>query len=156
MIYAIQPDGDSNHVDDGMYAIGSGRDAAISTLLLLEHKFGSTLRSTIYAVAAAKFSSESHGIGKHTTLCVTRKQKPDEQDDRKAIMAIEPREIDQLRSIWEESGRPRTSKKALEFAAELAQRTEDQEIIIRQNTENMMADLADAKQSGSQTSEQVP
>jgi ATP-dependent protease HslVU (ClpYQ) peptidase subunit len=153
MIYSIGSDGDANHVDDGMFAIGSGRDAAVSTLLLLRHKISATLRSTIYAVAAAKFSSESHGIGEHTTLCVVRKRETGEDDDRKAIIAIEPEEIKSLRAIWEENGRPKTPKEALTFTAKLVERTRDQQLINRQNTEIMMEHLHDATQSTSQTSE---
>src|SRR5207247_2319853 len=68
MIYSINTGGDGSHSKDGMYAIGSGRDAAMSTLFLLEHKLSSPLYEAIYSVAAAKFSSEAHGIGKHTTM----------------------------------------------------------------------------------------
>ena len=74
MLYSIGPGGEGLHGNDGCYAIGSGRDAAISTLFLLEHKASSHLQDAIYAVAAAKFSSESHGIGKSTTMWIARKR----------------------------------------------------------------------------------
>jgi hypothetical protein len=89
---------------DGMYAIGSGRDAAISTLFLLEHKISSPLYEAIYSVATAKFSSEAHGIGKHTTMCVMRKQMPEDADESATRILNQPDEIKKLRELWEAHG----------------------------------------------------
>jgi ATP-dependent protease HslVU (ClpYQ) peptidase subunit len=139
MIYSINPEGDGSHRNDGMYAIGSGRDAAISTLFLLEHKISSALYEAIYAVAAAKFSSEAHGIGKHTQLCVIRKQMPEDADDRASRILIQPDELDKLREIWESKGRPTVPQDALDFTSSIASRTNDREVISRQSLQQFMA-----------------
>ncbi len=148
MIYSIAADGDGSHGKDGMYAIGSGRDAAISTLFLLEHKINSPLYEAIYSVAAAKFSSEAHGIGKHTTMCIMRKQIPEDADESATRILIQPDEIKKLRELWESHGRPRIPQEALEFTAPIASRSNDAEVLDRQSMRQFMATLKAVSQEG--------
>lgn len=148
MIYSIAADGDGSHAKDGMYAIGSGRDAAMSTLFLLEHKINSPLYEAIYSVAAAKFSSEAHGIGKHTTMCVMRKQMPEDADERATRIPIQPDEIEGLRELWESHGRPRIPQEALEFTAPIASRSNDAEVLDRQSMRQFVAKAKAVSQEG--------
>lgn len=129
LIYSIDRNGDGIHGDDGFYAIGSGAPAAISTLMLLGHHRDAHLEDAIYCVAAAKFSSEAHGIGKATTMWIGRKEK-DKVDGTPGLVLQEP-EIKKLRSIWERYGKPRIPEKAREFTRAFTEQKLNDQIIMQ-------------------------
>src|SRR5438128_1771396 len=132
MLYSIGPGGEGLHGKDGCYAIGSGKDAAISTLFLLEHKASSHLQDAIYALAAAKFSSESHGIGKRTKMWIARKRIDTDSADHAPGMPdliIQPDEINELRSVWEQHGRPRVPIEGRQVTKSITARTQDAAVL---------------------------
>ena len=154
MLYSIGPGGEGLHGNDGCYAIGSGRDAAISTLFLLEHKASSHLQDAIYAVAAAKFSSESHGIGKSTTMWIARKRIDTDPADHPPGMPdliIQETEINELRSVWERKGRPRIPIESRQFTKKITVRTKDDAVLDRQGNREFFEKLK--QQSEAQKSE---
>lgn len=72
MIYEVSGYGGKSYANGGIAAIGSGRDVALSNLLLLGQNRSLSLARTIYNVAAAKFSAEhSSGlyVGKKRPTC---------------------------------------------------------------------------------------
>jgi ATP-dependent protease HslVU (ClpYQ) peptidase subunit len=110
MIYEVGPYGDSDHGLDGVAAIGSGREIALSTMLLLGQSRNSFLPETLYAVASAKFAAEkSHGqdVGPHTSMYITEKYK--EGGATPPGKYVQPDEVERLRKLWEQYGRPKIS-----------------------------------------------
>jgi len=137
-IYSISPSGDRLHGKDGLAAIGSGADAALSTLMLLGHDTSSSLDEAVYAVAAAKFSSEGHGIGRDTRIWIGRKRLPtDDISDIPGTM-VNPDEIESLRSIWEKYGKPRIPSEAGDVIQKVTARLSDGEIENRRLVKSMM------------------
>lgn len=125
MIYGVNQSGAWSGSLTGLAAIGSGREVAMSALLLYRITRDSSLEDTIYAVAAAKFSAERcDGVGKNTTVCVSRKQNPkDKNDERKPFQFLESEEIDRLRKLWEKYGQPRIPTEGYDVMMKIAQRT---------------------------------
>ena len=108
MIYEIGPEGDSDHALEGMAAIGSGSEVALSTMLLLGQSRHCYLPETLYAVASAKFAAEkSRGqdVGPHTSLYIIEKHREGEPCPPGRF--VQPTEVDRLRDIWERHGRPK-------------------------------------------------
>lgn len=113
MIYEVGPNGDADHALDGVAAIGSGAEVALSTMLMLGQSRNSMLPETLYAVAAAKFSAEkSHGqdVGPQTAMYVCEKSK-DGALPRSGNW-VEQDEVNRLRKLWEQYGRPRIPDEA--------------------------------------------
>lgn len=113
MIYEVGPSGDADHGLDGMAAIGSGAEVALSTMLLLGQSRNSMLPETLYAVAAAKFSAEkSQGqdVGPKTSMYVCEKHK--EGEPFPPGKWVQPDEIGRLRTLWEQYGKPRIPDEA--------------------------------------------
>ena len=110
MIYQIDPDGDRDHKHTGIAAIGAGRDVALSTLLLLRQSRDSSLEETLYAVAAAKFSAEKslgQSVGQNTGMYITWKRTDKDDPDKPPGMFVQDEEVEQLRELWEDYGKPR-------------------------------------------------
>jgi hypothetical protein len=150
MLYSIGPDGEGLHGKDGSYAIGSGSASAISTLFLLEHKASTYLQDAIYAVAAAKFSSEAHGIGKNTRMWIGRKRIDTDPIDHPPGMPeliIQKDEIAQLRSAWERHGRPRVPIESRQFTKSITARTKDDAVLEREGSRDFYDSLRRSSES---------
>jgi hypothetical protein len=92
----------------GYAAIGSGGSTAASQLLMLKHARHSSLTETLYSVAAAKFSAEAaDGVGQNTVIRVAWKRKDSDSRDQPPGRFIQLQEIDVLRAMWLESGKPK-------------------------------------------------
>ena len=108
MIHEENRDGSVSHSMIGLAAIGSGGPTATSQMLLLGHNSSLQLEDTIYSVAAAKFAAEqASGVGKSTTMIVTWQRRESDAEDRTPTRFIQKKEIDKLREIWEQDGRPK-------------------------------------------------
>jgi 20S proteasome alpha/beta subunit len=115
MLYEVSPTGDRDHAMAGVAAIGSGAEIALSTLLLLGQSRHCSLQETLYAVAAAKFSAEkSHGqgVGERTGMYVTWKRTEKDRKDHPVGITVQDEEIEKLRKVWEEHGRPKIPDEA--------------------------------------------
>jgi hypothetical protein len=125
LIFEINSSAFASHDLGGAFeAIGSGKDIARSYLLLLGQTRDSSLSETLYNVAAAKFMAEkSQGqfVGETTTMHVSWKSESDDPE-RPAGNFLEMNEVDALRKIWEEHGRPRTPSAGRSRGMEIAQR----------------------------------
>jgi hypothetical protein len=101
-------EGSSSHSTIGLAAIGTGGPTATSQMLLLGHNRNRRLEDTVYAVAAAKFAAEqADGVGKDTSLLVTWKRRKSDPENRLAAKFFDSAQLDSLREIWEEHGRPK-------------------------------------------------
>jgi hypothetical protein len=108
MIYEVGPSGDYDHALHGVAAIGSGAEVAMSTLLQLGQSRDSTLPETLYAVASAKFSVEKSygdGVGPNTSIYVCEKLANGGKIPPGKY--VQPGEVNELRALWEEHGRPK-------------------------------------------------
>lgn len=113
MIFQVDRYGSSSHAGIGWVAIGSGTEVATWTLLQLGQHRTSTLESTLYAVAAAKFSAEqSEGVGQ-TTVSMAVSRKRIESDQEPAIYLVPPDEVNTIRRYWEAHGRPKIPAEAM-------------------------------------------
>jgi ATP-dependent protease HslVU (ClpYQ) peptidase subunit len=115
MIYQVSRDGDSDHALEGIAAIGTGHDIALSTLMLLGQSRDCSLGETLYSVAAAKFSAEkSHGqdVGESTSMYITWQRTEKDKMDKPVGVFVQRQEKDQLRQLWENHGRPRIPDEA--------------------------------------------
>jgi 20S proteasome alpha/beta subunit len=100
--------GSVSHSLLGYAAIGSGGSTAASQLLMLKHARHSSLTETLYSVAAAKFSAEAaDGVGQNTVIRVAWKRKDSDSRDQPPGRFIQLQEIDVLRAMWLESGKPK-------------------------------------------------
>lgn len=136
-IYKKTPREDGLHGKDGMAVIGSGGDSALATLFLLGHGSHRTLAETIYSVAAAKFSSEAHGVGKSTRMWIERKRIPSDKEKSPNRM-LTPYEVEELRVVWEKYGRPRIPKQARNSVADIVSGLGDEEITRRTSIQSMV------------------
>jgi ATP-dependent protease HslVU (ClpYQ) peptidase subunit len=108
MIHEENKGGSVSHVFPGFAAIGSGGPIAASQLMLLNQARHSSLTDTLYSVAAAKFSAEvASGVGRNTTIWIAWKRRDTEPLDKLAGTFVQPEEIDVLRLLWEQFGRPK-------------------------------------------------
>jgi hypothetical protein len=133
-LFSISSAGDGMHGKDGMAVIGSGGHAALSTLFLLGHGLGSSLADAIYAVAAAKFSSEDHGIGKDTRIWIGRKRQASDDHSQVPGILLDSDDIEQLRRIWERHGKPRIPSEASAVVEGITTRIGDEEVKNREAT----------------------
>jgi hypothetical protein len=124
MVYEISAAGGRSDEQLGSAAIGSGGQVALSNLLLLGQSRDSTLADTIYNVAAAKFSAvHSNGlfVGRHTSIHISRKRTEEDTDKTVGVLLPE-QDVESLRKIWEEHGRPRIPGAAITATVEMVSR----------------------------------
>jgi hypothetical protein len=115
MLYELSRDGDRDHAWAGIAAIGSGADIAVSNLVLYGQNRDRGLGETLYAVAAAKFSAErsqDQGVGHGTAMYVTWKRTDSDNKERPSGGHVQPSDIEELRSVWEEWARPKIPDQA--------------------------------------------
>ena len=111
MIYEVCRDGVASHSLEGNTCIGSGSQAASSTLYSLKCGRRSSLGDALYATLAAKFSAESSpGVGTDTVAVVMKK--PLNSQDRGAFKIIQSEEIEGMRLLWRRHGKPKVPKQA--------------------------------------------
>jgi hypothetical protein len=123
VLYEIDRSDITSHCIDGLAAIGSGGDVALTTLLLLQCARHMPLEFAIYAVAAAKFSAENcDGVGKSTVMLLMRKDDKSNSDVGAQITVVQPLEIEALRKAWEGHGRPRIPRQTLPALNSLARK----------------------------------
>jgi hypothetical protein len=121
LIFSMSRDGLASHALDGIAAIGSGEDVAISTMLVLQQSRFMTLEETIYSVAAAKFAAEScEGVGEKTTMFVSWKRTDDDPKERPAGNFVQPADLEELRRTWEKHGKPRIPRQAMKLTNRIA------------------------------------
>ncbi len=99
-IFTVTPPGVENHYDSiGFWCIGSGAEAALSSLLFRRIHSVMPFKQILYHVAEAKFMSEcSLGVGKGTLfMSVT-------SDGKGGMLELE--EVPKLRQLWETEGQP--------------------------------------------------
>jgi hypothetical protein len=116
MLYQRSASLSGSHALTGNAAIGSGYQAALSTLILLGQSRYSCLEETVYNVAAAKFmaeKSERDGVGKTTGMFITHKRTSDDDPDRPPGNRIQASDVKTLRALWDEHGRPKTPMEAM-------------------------------------------
>ena len=100
----------ASHALSGVAAIGSGAEVALSNLLLLNQARHRQLADTIYAVAAAKFSSEmsqDSDVGNSTLMYVGWKRTETDEEGKPPGTFLDQDEIAKLRDTWEKYGKPR-------------------------------------------------
>jgi ATP-dependent protease HslVU (ClpYQ) peptidase subunit len=108
VFFGMNRDGMASHALDGIAAIGSGQDVAMSTMMMLEQRRTMTLEETIYSVSSAKFAAERYeGVGRTTTMFVSWKRSDDDPTERPSGNFIHPPQVDELRKVWEKYGKPR-------------------------------------------------
>jgi hypothetical protein len=91
-------------------AIGSGAEVALSVLVNLKHARHSTLGDTLYAVAAAKFAAEmteDDSVGQRTSMYVAWLRREGDAPEKPPGVFLMEEEVQMLRIIWEEHGRPK-------------------------------------------------
>jgi ATP-dependent protease HslVU (ClpYQ) peptidase subunit len=121
LIFSVSRDGLASHALDGIAAIGSGADVAISTMLVLEQSRHMTLEETIYSVAAAKFAAENcEGVGKKTTMFISWKRTDDDPKGRPAGNFVQPEDLEELRRMWERHGKPRIPRQVIKLTNRIA------------------------------------
>jgi hypothetical protein len=123
MIYGVNGSGSWSGALTGLGTIGAGRDVALSTLLLYGITRRSALEDALYAVAAAKFSAERcDGVGQNTTICVSRKSRSKDSPKTPPYGFCTAEELNALRKVWEEHGKPRIPNEASATTMAIAQR----------------------------------
>jgi len=97
---------------NGFWAIGSGQDAALSSLFFHRYNQEKTLEEAIYHCCEAKFMAEkSAGVGKETILGVL-------QADQKGTL-LRDADLAPIRKRWEEEGCPRLPNGITQAVSEL-------------------------------------
>jgi hypothetical protein len=120
-IFAANRNGVTSHSDEGFFVSGSGGDAAHSILSFFNQQPHMTLAQTVYYVAAAKFMSERTAfVGPSTILRVARRRG---EGDWRGFF-IHPREVAEIRRVWERTGQPRMHITAEVAVVELLSRHE--------------------------------
>jgi hypothetical protein len=124
MLYQVDAAGASSHKLTGSVAIGSGGYVAASNLLLLGQSRDTTLSQTIYNVAAAKFAAE-HSVGRYvgqnTSIHVSWKRPSgDDRTDNIVGEWVMADDVEKLRAIWEQHGRPRVPDAGVVLASQIA------------------------------------
>jgi hypothetical protein len=129
ILYAVDAYGDYSGDKVGVLAIGSGKNAATSTAVKLDHGLHSSLQDTIYSIAAAKFSAEGRLVGKDTILCVLHKRAADESGPPQIF--VEQETINKLRTIWQKHNTGGIPDEARLLAAKVVELTKDEQVIAR-------------------------
>lgn len=144
MLYSASLQGDNAGAKDASYAIGSGRDRALSTLAKLNHGLFSSLHDTIYCVAAAKFSAESKSVGKDTALYVVHKRIPQDNPDELPQVVIDQDSIAELKAVWKKHKGRGVPVEAKRIAARIVELTGDKAAISRGARDILMDELGRA------------
>jgi hypothetical protein len=141
LIHSIGIAGDKSHTRDGHGAIGSGRRAAIDTILQLKHGLHSSLQDAIYTAAAAKFSAESKMVGRDTAIFVTRRRTPQDSKDA-VVIPVQPEQVETFRKIWRKTKSASSVPQDARIAAEpIVALTKDEEVIKRNSQERNVNQL---------------
>jgi len=123
MIFEIGGSGyTASHELTGMASIGSGAEVAMSTLLTLGQKRSSGLAETLYRVAAAKFMSEKANgeyVGMNTAIHISWQRQQGENDNKPPGVLLHPDALEQLRTDWDNYGRPKIADQCLMSAASI-------------------------------------
>lgn len=125
MIYFIGPTATGSDDASGCMAIGSGSNVALSTLLTSGQSRDSTLSETLYRIAVTKFMSEkSEGefVGRNTAIHISWKCGPNDPANNVPGVSIQVDPIKELRTVWEEHGRPKIPDQARMVAASILAR----------------------------------
>jgi hypothetical protein len=112
IIFSVSSQTEGSYTLAPLATIGSGGQIALSTLLLLGQARHSTLPDTLHAVAAAKFSSElseGQGVGEKTLIHISWKRSATDSVDQTVGIFLQPKEVQQLRELWEDHGFPKIS-----------------------------------------------
>jgi hypothetical protein len=121
VFFSMSRDGLASHALDGLAAIGSGADVAMSTMLMLQQSRFMTLEETIYSVAAAKFAAEScDGVGEKTTMWVSWQRTDGDPKERPAGNFVQPADVEELRKLWKKHGKPRIPDQAIKLTNSIA------------------------------------
>ena len=113
MLYEIGPHGHELHDAVCFATIGSGRNMAQTTLMLLGQRRESTLAETLFNVACAKFSSEaSVGVGRNTGMHISWQRTPEDQPHRVVGKFVQNDDIAVFRDLWENYLKPRIPDEA--------------------------------------------
>ena len=108
IFFGMSRDGLASHVLDGIAAIGSGADVAMSTMLVLGQNRHMTLEDTLYSVASAKFAAERcEGVGQTTTMFVSWKRTDKDPKKSRGGNFVQPAQMGEIRKVWDRHGRPR-------------------------------------------------
>lgn len=98
----------ASHALDGIVAIGSGTDVAMSTMLVLGQNRAMTLEETLYSVASAKFAAERcEGVGRTTTMFVSWKRTDNDPENRRSGNFVHPPTNGRAKEGWDKYGKPR-------------------------------------------------
>jgi hypothetical protein len=102
--------------DPGFWAIGSGQQEAISSLIFQADKLGFGIRSSeaecLYHLLAAKFTSESNKyVGRETFVVIHRFNEPP--------YYLPPNAIGFIRNVWEEYAIPKMPKELINLIPEM-------------------------------------
>ena len=120
-LFGMYRDGLASHALDGIAAIGSGTDIAMSTMMMLGQHRGLTLEETIYSVASAKFAAERcEGVGRTTTMFISWKRTDDDPTDHLSGNFVQPLQLEELRKTWERHSKPRIPRQAWNLCSSIA------------------------------------
>ncbi|HET9401553.1 MAG TPA: hypothetical protein VFO34_11445 [Candidatus Acidoferrales bacterium] len=120
-IFGVDAAGFASHTLNGFAAIGSGGMVAMSTLLQLWRGRHMTTEDALYAVASAKFASETcMGVGEGTTMSLLRKRREADDKDAPVARLLQPEHVKQLRKLWKKHGRPQIPESAITVLHQIA------------------------------------
>jgi hypothetical protein len=150
MIFSVTSQTEGSYALAPLATIGSGGgQVALSTLLLLGQARNSTLPDTLYAVAAAKFSSElseGQGVGEKTLIHISRKRSEEDCAGHTVGLVLQPDDVHQLRALWEEHGRPKIPREASYLTTHIASRTGSiSSAAMMKSLQNSLGEAHDAK-----------
>lgn len=112
-IYTMDRDGFHSHGIQGFAAIGSGQEAAITSLMFQSYTQHSTHPRVIAQVCIAKFMAEyTDGVGRTTIVWVI-------SHDDKYQFFVQPYEVERIRDFWTKAGMPRYAEGITEFIGEM-------------------------------------
>lgn len=110
-LFTVTDPGKATNYDDvGFWAIGSGDNRALASLMFHGFNIKRPLSEGIYHVLEAKFMSEGQeiGVGTETSLLVCRREAiREEAAERIVVREISQQAIQELRELWEKDGKPR-------------------------------------------------
>jgi 20S proteasome alpha/beta subunit len=112
-IYTMDRDGFHSQGIDGFAAIGSGQEAAVTSLMFQGYSQHSVYTKVVAQVCIAKFMAEySDGVGKTTISWVV-------DSDEKYSFFIQPYEIERIRKFWMDAGMPRYPEGVEDFIGDM-------------------------------------
>jgi hypothetical protein len=124
MIYTVNQDGAVSSSLTGIATIGSGWNIAQNMLMLLGCARHLPFEYALYAVAAAKFASEScEGVGKSTVIAVTHKRTEKNSTEKPPMELVQPDQIEILRGLWETHTKPKIPEEVIPHLCAIAQKT---------------------------------